>query len=466
MKSARWLIFLFIFSLTFLFAQEKTNIAVLQLDVSGLSPEEGKILTDRLIIELFKTNKYNVLEREKLESILSEQNFQLSGCTSTECLVEVGQLLGVQAMVGGSVGKFGNLYTINIRMIDVESGSMINQATFDYSGGMEKLLTDGLKQVAYQLAGLPYTPSSSSFTAPGGETGRFVASETGRKTARLGITIVKQDNGIMVTSVLPSSPAEKMGLRVNDRIIEVNNVHVENLSVQEVSDHISRGITDGQLMIKIDRQGAILPLYLNTPPPSPPGVKPARPDAGTSSYTLANKKVSFYVTTHEGMTYINLKGLVPSLESRGITINDKGVLNFNIQIELGIYFPKAYTGVFISRTLFISWMNSSKDEIHNLYSPQLDQISSSSLLYGMEISPINYFSFGIGLQNSAVKLTTNNLSGDNTLEFKTGTKFFPFWKIHFTGRNTPYKIGLSFYQIPDNNGVNIRYYNIFFGWYL
>ena len=43
-----------------------------------------------------------------MEDILKEQGFQQTGCTSDECVVEVGKIIGVQQMVGGSISKVGN----------------------------------------------------------------------------------------------------------------------------------------------------------------------------------------------------------------------------------------------------------------------------------------------------------------------------------------------------------------------
>ncbi|MCK5076774.1 MAG: hypothetical protein KAR38_10385 [Calditrichia bacterium] len=139
---------------TSIFAQEKRFIGVLGLEQSSLSEEDASILTNRLRYELFKTEKFVVLERDKMEEIMSEQSFQLSGCTSTECLVEVGKLIGVSEIAGGSIGKFGETYTINVRMIDVETGQITANAVFDLSGSKDDLLTKGMRKVARELAGL------------------------------------------------------------------------------------------------------------------------------------------------------------------------------------------------------------------------------------------------------------------------------------------------------------------------
>ena len=50
----------------------------------------------------------------------------MSGCTSQECVVAVGEVLGVQYMVVGSVDKLGRTYLADIRMVDVETGEVIN----------------------------------------------------------------------------------------------------------------------------------------------------------------------------------------------------------------------------------------------------------------------------------------------------------------------------------------------------
>jgi curli biogenesis system outer membrane secretion channel CsgG len=53
--------------------------------------------------DLMKTKYYDILERDKLKRILEEQNLAMSGVVDQETAVEVGRLLGVDAMVFGEV---------------------------------------------------------------------------------------------------------------------------------------------------------------------------------------------------------------------------------------------------------------------------------------------------------------------------------------------------------------------------
>ena len=95
--------------------QDKT-IAILDFDGDGISQSETRTLTNRLRDEIFNTGSYIVLERGKMDEVLEEQGFQQTGCVTSECAVEVGNMLGVQQMIGGSIGKVGNIYTVSARI--------------------------------------------------------------------------------------------------------------------------------------------------------------------------------------------------------------------------------------------------------------------------------------------------------------------------------------------------------------
>ena len=140
-------------SASFLYAQNsKTNIAVLDLDPTGIAKPDAEFLSDRLRNELFETGKFQVIEREKMNEILTEQGFQQSGCTSVECAVEIGQLLNVGIMTAGNIGKIEDLYSISIRMIDVETGAIVKTATRDFEGKLSEVLTDVIPEIAVELA--------------------------------------------------------------------------------------------------------------------------------------------------------------------------------------------------------------------------------------------------------------------------------------------------------------------------
>lgn len=136
----------------------QTNVAVIPLDAKGVSEIEASVLTERLALELFRTGRFTVLERGKMEEILTEQDFQLSGCVSEQCLVEVGQLLGVEQMMAGSVSRIGETYSVILRLISAETGAIVQVASYDHRGAIDELLSEGMSAVARSIAGEPVEP--------------------------------------------------------------------------------------------------------------------------------------------------------------------------------------------------------------------------------------------------------------------------------------------------------------------
>lgn len=130
------------------------NIALLDLTITnGVSASDQQMIADRLEMELIATRHFTVLERRKISSMLEEQGFQQSGaCSGTECQVQMGQLLGVDQIVTGSLGKIGNVYSMNVKMIDVQSGAILSSYSVDVQGELSDVLTNGCKDLATRLA--------------------------------------------------------------------------------------------------------------------------------------------------------------------------------------------------------------------------------------------------------------------------------------------------------------------------
>ena len=116
---------------TLISAQDEPTFAILDLDAFGVSSSEALVLTNRLRSTLVQLQVFRIIERGQMQQILAEQDFQMAGCTSDECAVEVGQLLGVQLMLAGSVGKLGSLYTLDLRIIDVQTAKLLETITHD-----------------------------------------------------------------------------------------------------------------------------------------------------------------------------------------------------------------------------------------------------------------------------------------------------------------------------------------------
>lgn len=137
----------------------KTNIAVLELNGNGVSADDVAGLSNRLRVELFKTGNYTIVERSMMKEILEEHEFQNTGCTDSECAVQIGQILNVDKMVAGSVDKVGSVYSISIRIIDVTTGKIEKVANDDcINCDIGQVLVHSIGKAAKELTGTLVTP--------------------------------------------------------------------------------------------------------------------------------------------------------------------------------------------------------------------------------------------------------------------------------------------------------------------
>ena len=85
----------------------------------------GNLVAEILISELAKYEAFTLVERMHLEKVLDEQALALSGLIDSETSVQIGNLLGAQAIISGSVIEAGEFFIVNARMVDVESGNVV-----------------------------------------------------------------------------------------------------------------------------------------------------------------------------------------------------------------------------------------------------------------------------------------------------------------------------------------------------
>ncbi|MBT9546399.1 MAG: hypothetical protein IV090_13505 [Candidatus Sericytochromatia bacterium] len=149
-------------------AQAAENIAVLDLIAkNGLTQAEASTLTDRVRSLVIRHGQYQILERENIERILKEQGFQSTqNCEDTECSLEIGRLLAVKQIMTGSVSKLGNLYAINLRIIDVQNGRVVRDEYEDCVCLLETVLTQSVPNVVTKILGGPKAPLTTPSAHP------------------------------------------------------------------------------------------------------------------------------------------------------------------------------------------------------------------------------------------------------------------------------------------------------------
>jgi curli biogenesis system outer membrane secretion channel CsgG len=87
------------------------DYATVQSDSSALfgsNVDVGKGIADLLVKYLVQDGTYSVIERKQIDKILTEQNFSNSDRANPTSAARIGKILGVDAIIVGSITQFGN----------------------------------------------------------------------------------------------------------------------------------------------------------------------------------------------------------------------------------------------------------------------------------------------------------------------------------------------------------------------
>jgi len=137
-------------------------IAIIDFEGIGVTEDEAKALTQRLTSELINLEIYQVVERAEMKRLLDEQKFQYSGCVSTKCAVQIGMMIGAKYMVVGSISKLGSSFSVDSRLLNVETSEAYYSGSYTHKGEIDGLLSIGMKSIAHQLCGMPFDKTSTA----------------------------------------------------------------------------------------------------------------------------------------------------------------------------------------------------------------------------------------------------------------------------------------------------------------
>ncbi|MCF7792827.1 MAG: CsgG/HfaB family protein [Candidatus Cloacimonetes bacterium] len=107
-----------------------SKIAVIEFaDLEGNVTQLGRFIAEELITRIFTTGRFDVVERNLLQKVLEEQKLGMTGYIDQETAISLGQILGVDAIISGSISDLGKNVKINARLISTESGSVFAVAS-------------------------------------------------------------------------------------------------------------------------------------------------------------------------------------------------------------------------------------------------------------------------------------------------------------------------------------------------
>jgi len=98
------------------------NNRVAVLNFSSNWQELSSYVIDELNNTIVRNGSLTVVNRQELDLVRREQNFQMSGEVDDKSAQSIGKFLGAQSVLSGSFTPIGNTYRFRIRVIAVETG--------------------------------------------------------------------------------------------------------------------------------------------------------------------------------------------------------------------------------------------------------------------------------------------------------------------------------------------------------
>jgi curli biogenesis system outer membrane secretion channel CsgG len=145
-------------------------------------PDIGSRAAEMMSTSLFKTRRFDIVERHQIKRVIEEQRFQRSGLVDPATAVRIGKIIGARYVVTGAVTEIGfqeasifiNMtacrVSVDVRLIDVETarvvaaevgegrstrgGVMFQEKTFDAirKSSMESWISEALRHATEDAA--------------------------------------------------------------------------------------------------------------------------------------------------------------------------------------------------------------------------------------------------------------------------------------------------------------------------
>lgn len=158
-------------------AAKPCQIAIMSLQTKGLPPEQAhvpELLSDSMATEIASATSCRVITQADIMEMLDFEA-QKAACSeaSESCLAEIGGALGVERVIGGSLGMLGSSFKLQIKLQNVAQGRVEKRVDRTIKGDAE-LLDLAARNAARELFDLPPISdgadgSAGATTTAGGE---------------------------------------------------------------------------------------------------------------------------------------------------------------------------------------------------------------------------------------------------------------------------------------------------------
>jgi len=132
-----------------------TRIAITEFTYGDDFNDFTRNVQDILYTNLIQSGM-TVVEREKMEQVMEELAKSFSGMIDSATAAEIGKMLGVEAIIVGTVADMGDSVDLRARLVDVEKGAAITaaQIAVNKNPTITKILSNGVREAIYGKGGI------------------------------------------------------------------------------------------------------------------------------------------------------------------------------------------------------------------------------------------------------------------------------------------------------------------------
>jgi TolB-like protein len=104
---------------------KRMRLAVYPFDEKGTVSDQSSLFMDMLILALQKQNRFQLIERVRMDRVMEEQQLSLTQVIDRNAAVNIGKLMSAQAIITGSIIETRRGIEMVGRMIDTETSKIL-----------------------------------------------------------------------------------------------------------------------------------------------------------------------------------------------------------------------------------------------------------------------------------------------------------------------------------------------------
>jgi curli biogenesis system outer membrane secretion channel CsgG len=131
-----------------------TRLVVYDFDAADQYRTVALILAEALREELFRLNRFTLVNRETLQQVLQEMALQQTGLIDEKQAVTTGKGLSARQIVTGRLAVLGKTFVLQTKRIDVETFATLGLTSVKFAQGQEDEVLEKLPGMARSLVGM------------------------------------------------------------------------------------------------------------------------------------------------------------------------------------------------------------------------------------------------------------------------------------------------------------------------